>query len=341
MTSLPSSPSLPETARPAAEVLEWGRALVEPALREAVGSLPEAVRLITGYHLGWWDADGNPVGSGGKALRPTLALLAAQAVGGRAEDAVAAAVAVELVHDFSLLHDDVMDGDETRRHRPSAWRVFGTGPAILTGDVLLALAVETLSASGAPTRVLTTAVLDLLNGQNLDMSFETRDDVLLSECVAMAVGKTGALIRCACSLGAGAGGGTPDQVAAFALFGEHLGLAFQHMDDLLGIWGDTAETGKPTYSDLLNRKKSLPVVAALTAGTPESQALRDLYCGPSDFDPAEAAALIEAAGGRAWSQDRLLQLRNQSLATLQSVACAPRPLAELTTLADLVIARTR
>ncbi|GAA0970944.1 polyprenyl synthetase family protein [Actinocorallia libanotica] len=333
--------ALHEVSRPAAEVLEWGRSLVEPALRETVGSLPEDVRLITGYHLGWWDAEGNPTGSSGKALRPTLALLAARAVGGRAEDAVPAAVAVELIHDFSLLHDDVMDGDETRRHRPSAWRVFGTNPAILTGDVLLALAVETLAAAGGPTRVLTTAVLDLLHGQNLDMSFETRGDVLLSECIAMAVGKTGALMRCACALGAGAGGGTPDQVAAFALFGEHLGLAFQHMDDLLGIWGDPAETGKPVYSDLLNRKKSLPVVAALTAGTPEAAALRALYSSPAPFDPVEAAALIEAAGGRSWSHDRLTQLRNQALATLDPLAPAPHPLAELTALADLVITRAR
>lgn len=333
--------ALHEVSRPAAEVLEWGRSLVEPALREAVGSLPEEVRRIAGYHLGWWDAEGRPAGSGGKALRPTLALLSAEAVGGRAEDAVPAAVAVELVHDFSLLHDDVMDGDETRRHRPTAWRVFGTNPAILTGDVLLALAVETLAAAGGPARVLTTAILDLLAGQNSDMSFEGRDDVLLSECIAMAVGKTGALMRCACALGADAGGGSPDQVAAFALFGEHLGLAFQHMDDLLGIWGDPQETGKPVYSDLLNRKKSLPVVAALTAGSPQSRALHALYCGPGPFDPVEAASLVEAAGGRAWSRDRLSQLRNQSLATLGSVATLPRPLAELTTLTDLAVDRVR
>ncbi|GAA2721319.1 polyprenyl synthetase family protein [Actinocorallia aurantiaca] len=333
--------ALHEVSRPAPEILGWGRTLVEPALREAVGSLPDTVRLISGYHLGWWDAEGRPTGSGGKALRPTLALLAARAVGGRAEDAVPAAVAVELIHDFSLLHDDVMDGDETRRHRPAAWRVFGTNPAILTGDVLLALAMETLAAAGGPTRVLTTGVLDLLHGQNLDMSFETRDDVLLSECVAMAVGKTGALMRCACALGADAGGGTPDQVAAFALFGEHLGLAFQHMDDLLGIWGDPAETGKPVYSDLLNRKKSLPVVAALTSGTRAARALHDLYRTPGAFDPAEAAALVEAAGGRSWSLDRLTQLRNQALATLRSVSPDPMILSELTTLADLVIDRAR
>ncbi|MEO3786400.1 polyprenyl synthetase family protein [Actinocorallia sp. B10E7] len=332
---------LHEISRPASATLDWGRALVEPALREAVGSLPETVRLIAGYHRGWWDAEGRPADSGGEAFRPTLALLAARAVGGRAEDAVPAAVAVELIHDFSLLHDDVMDSGGTRRRRPAAWRVFGTGRAILAGDVLLALALKTPAATGDPARVLTTGVLDLLHGQELDMSFESRDDVLLSECVAMAVGKTGALMRCACALGADAGGGSPEQVAAFALFGEHLGLAFQHADGLLGIWGDPAETGKPLYSDLINRKKSLPVVAALTAGTPEARALHDLYRGPGPFDPAEAAALVEAAGGRAWSVERLAQLRNQALATLQAVAPDPSALAELAALADLVVEHAR
>ncbi|WP_304523671.1 polyprenyl synthetase family protein [Actinocorallia sp. API 0066] len=329
-----------EVSDPAAEVLARGRALVEPALREAVATLPEPVRGITGYHMGWWDRDGRPTEAGGKALRPTLAVLCAEAVGGSAEAAVPAAVAIELVHNFSLLHDDVMDGDALRRHRPTAWHLYGNGPAILTGDVLLALAIELLASSGLPARMLTSAVLDLLDGQNSDMTFETRTDVTLSECVKMAVNKTGALVRCACALGATAGGGTPEQVASFGLFGEHLGLAFQYMDDLLGIWGDPAVTGKPAHSDMLNRKKSLPVVAALTAGTPEAEALAAAYFSPTDQDPAHLASLIEAAGGRTWTLDRLTQLRNQATAALTALTTTPEPTQALIALTHLATNRT-
>ncbi|GAA3242642.1 polyprenyl synthetase family protein [Actinocorallia longicatena] len=329
-----------ERARPAAEVLEWGRATVDPAMREAVGALPDPVRHIAGYHFGWWDATGQPSEPTGKALRPTLTLLACQAVGGDVEAAVPAAVAVELVHDFSLLHDDVMDGDRTRRHRPTAWTVFGTGPAILTGDVLLTLAVELVAAAGPHARILTSAVLDLLGGQNADTSFEQRDDVTLSECVAMAVGKTGALLRVSCTLGALAGGATPDQVARLGLFGEHLGLAFQHVDDLLGIWGDPAATGKPVHSDLLNRKKSLPVVAALTSGTPAGDELASFYFAQPEFDPARAAALVEQAGGRDWSRERAAQLLRQALDTLNVAAPDTTATGELTALARMAVDRT-
>ncbi|GAB2850314.1 family 2 encapsulin nanocompartment cargo protein polyprenyl transferase [Actinocorallia aurea] len=322
-------------------MLARGRTLVEPAMREAVDSLPDPVRRITGYHMGWWDHDGRPTPSTGKALRPALAVLAAEAVGGRAEDAVPAAVAIELVHNFSLLHDDVMDGDVLRRHRPTAWHLFGNGPAVLTGDVLLALAIELVASNGLPARMVTSAVLDLLDGQNSDLTFESRTDVTLSECVAMAVNKTGALVRCACALGATAGGGTPEQVASFGLFGEHLGLAFQYMDDLLGIWGDPAATGKPAHSDLLNRKKSLPVVAALTAGTRAARALADAYHSPDPQDPAELARLVEEADGRSWTLDRLAQLRNQATATLTAMNLAPAPTASLVTLTRLATDRTR
>ena len=176
------------------------------------------------------------------------------------------AVAVELVHDFLLLHDDIIDGDPTRRHRAAAWWVFGVGRAIIAGDTLLSLASHVL-AERPGLRVLTTAQLDLCAGQSADMAFEQRADVGVAECVAMAECKTAALLACACELGALAGGGDARQCRLLAELGRRLGLAFQLADDLLGIWGDPAVTGKPRSSDLANRKKSLPVVAALTSGT--------------------------------------------------------------------------
>jgi geranylgeranyl diphosphate synthase, type I len=336
------------SARPASELLAWSRGLVDPALRAAVQGLPASMRHIAGYHLGWWDEHGRPAtADGGKAIRPTLVLVAAQAAGGTAEAAVPAAVAVELTHNFSLLHDDVIDGDLTRRHRPTAWNVFGSGAAILAGDALLTLAIEVLAASGHPaaqegTRTLNTAILELIEGQSADIAFEGRADVGLSECVRMAEGKTGALLGCACALGALFGGGDPGQVERLGAFGQQLGLAFQLVDDLLGIWGDPAVTGKPVYSDLHSRKKSLPVVAALTSGTPEGHELATLYnqIEPlSGADQVRAAELIDLAGGRAWSQAQADDLLAQALGQLGSPSPAARAAAELGVLARLVTRR--
>src|SRR6266545_1033618 len=138
-------------SRSARDVLAWSRGVVGPALRKAVDTMPAPLRHIAGYHFGWWDEDGQPIDAdGGKAIRPALTLLAGRAVGGDPEVTVPAAVAVELVHNFSLLHDDVMDGDLTRRHRRTAWNVFGRRNAILTGDGVLTTAFDVLAASAHP-----------------------------------------------------------------------------------------------------------------------------------------------------------------------------------------------
>jgi geranylgeranyl diphosphate synthase type I len=339
--------------RSAREVLAWSRTIVEPALRAAVDTLPSSMRRIASYHFGWSSEHAQPEQSagvkttGGKAIRPTLALLSAQAVGGVPAAAVPAAVAVELVHNFSLLHDDVLDGDLTRRHRPTAWSVFGLNAAILAGDALLTLALDVLAASGHPAatdgiRMLSAAVQDLVDGQSADLAFEQRVQVELAECLSMAEGKTGALMTCACAMGASFGGGSPDQVQCLRRFGKHLGLAFQHVDDLLGIWGDPAVTGKPVYSDLRSRKKSLPVVAALTSDTPAGPELAALYqreAPLSDTDLVHAAELIDIAGGRAWSQTQVDDLLAQAMRELESASPTPRAARELGALARLATHR--
>jgi geranylgeranyl diphosphate synthase, type I len=324
--------------RSAREVLDWSRAGVDPALRTAVDRLPDSMRAIAGYHFGWWDEHGRPTGADpGKAIRPALVLLGAQAVGGAVQSALPAAVAVELVHNFSLLHDDAMDGDTTRRHRPTAWHVFGMNAAILAGDALLTLALDVLAGSGHPRarqaiQVLSNAVQRLLDGQSADLSFENRTDVRLAECVRMAECKTGALLGASCALGALYGNGRPDQVEHLRSFGERVGLAFQFVDDLLGIWGDPAVTGKPVYSDLQNRKKSLPVVAALTSDTAAGRELDALYHAEqplTEADLARAADLIETSGARAWSQgraDELLVTAREHLGAADPVERAAREL---------------
>ena len=289
------------------------RELVDGALRAAVGRLDPRTYRVAAYHLGWTDEEGRPRRAPvGKALRPALALLSARAAVAPPESALPGAVAVELVHAFSLLHDDIMDGDRTRRHRPAAWTVFGEASAILAGDALLALAGEVLleapgQGSAKAARALAAATRRLIAGQSLDMDFETRRQVSVDECLAMASDKTAALLACSCSIGAVLDGAPESVSDALEAFGAELGVAFQLADDLLGIWGDPAATGKPAMSDLRSRKMSLPVVAALDSGTPEAAKLADLYArpDPAEDDLAEAAALVEAAWAELEAENRV------------------------------------
>lgn len=336
--------------RSLSELLARSHEVVEPAMRAAVDTLPPSMRRIAGYHLGWWDQDGNPTANdAGKGVRQALVVLSAEAVGGAAaaRAAVPAAVSVALVHNFSLIHDDVLDGDHLRRHRPTAWSVFGIGGAILAGDAMLALACDVLAASthhaaadGA--RTLMAGVLAVQDGQSADLAFEGRAEVRLSECVAMAERKTAALMGCACAMGAMFGGGSPDQVRHLRSFGEHVGLAFQHVDDLLGIWGDPVVTGKPIHSDLCTRKKSLPVAAALASDTAAGRQLAASYSQVQPFtasDLVEAADLIDLAGGRRWSEDQIDQLLDQAIGELGRAGLMTRPADDLAALAGLLVQR--
>jgi geranylgeranyl diphosphate synthase type I len=295
--------------------VETARDLVGPAIAGWVERLSPDVRLVAAYHLGLAGSNDRPGGTGGtggsgKALRPALALLSARAAGAAPERGVAAAAAVEFVHNFSLLHDDIMDGDTERRHRPTAWTVFGVGAAILAGDALLALAHDILLEDPAPqsvwaSRCLSAAVQRLIAGQGADLAFEQRNDVTLVECLEMAGDKTAALMACACSIGAIHVGAPADLAMGLAGFGAHAGLAFQLTDDLLGIWGAPAVTGKPVRSDLRARKKSLPVVAALTSGNQAGSDLIELLESTeplSEEDLLRAAELVEASGGREWAE---------------------------------------
>jgi geranylgeranyl diphosphate synthase type I len=342
----------------AREALAWSRRRLDPALRAAVDDLPRSTRRVASYHFGWSDEHGAPAESaGGKAIRPALVLLTAQAVtggpaveasdAGASDAAVAAAVAVELVHNFTLLHDDVIDRDVTRRNRPTAWSVFGADAAILTGDALLTLAFAVLAGSGHAAardglRMLGAAVQMVLDGQSADIAFEKRMDVDLADCQRMAEAKTGALFGCAGALGALFGDADPERVRRLRGFGADLGLGFQHVDDMLGIWGDPAVTGKPVHSDLQNRKKSLPVVAALTSRTPAGRELDSLYRHDrplSDSDLEHAARLVEIAGGRAWSRAEAARLCAQALRQLWSAVPRSRPAADLASLARLITSR--
>lgn len=289
------------------------RTATAQALHAAIDRLDDRMRHVCGYHLGFWDTNGQPTSPVGKGVRPELVLLSTAAADRDPLDAVPAAVAVELVHNFSLVHDDVMDGDERRRHRPTVWAAFGLSTAILAGDAMLALAGEVLAEAPSPTvgyavQALTATTRRLIAGQTADLIFETCENVTVDECLRMETDKTGALLACACSIGPMLTDAPAACVGALAEFGERVGVAFQLDDDLLGIWGTPERTGKPVLSDLRSRKKSAPVVAALASGTAAGTALQALYRQPAPLDEdelAKAATLVEEAGGRAWAERRV------------------------------------
>lgn len=323
------------------------RSLVQPALREAVATLEPAMRRIASYHFGWTDERGADVeGGGGKALRPALALIAARAVGSRPEAALPGAVAVELVHNFSLLHDDVMDGDTERRHRPTVWRLFGTPAAILAGDALLNLGVEVLGAAGdhRANRCLTTAVRRLIEGQSSDLEFEQRVLVGVDECLHMEDGKTASLMACAAQLGALLGGGDDGSVAALGEFGRHLGMGFQLVDDLLGILGSPDTTGKPVLADLRVRKKSVPVAVALNSGSDSGLALSEFYRRerpPGEDEVRTMAALIEDTGAFEWTRQRARRYIDDATACLDRLRAPEEVRAALADLTRFVVERDR
>lgn len=333
----------------AAEILASARLCVDPELRRAVDSLPGSMRRVALYHFGWEHADGTPAaGHAGKAIRPALVLAAVRALGGEPAMAVRAAAAVELTHNFTLLHDDVMDRDTTRRHRPTAWTVFGEADAILAGDAMQALAQRLLAedphpAASAAAARLASCVVELCAGQHADCALERRgpDEVTLDECLAMAEAKTGALLGCACALGALYAGAGRAEVDALDGFGREAGLAFQLIDDVIGIWGDPGRTGKPVGADLAARKKSLPVVAALASGAPAAAELAELYLRqPRDGDPDRMARAVEAAGGRDWALLHAADRMSRAINQLAGAVPVPEAAGGLLALAEFVTRRT-
>jgi len=324
------------------------REAFEPALRDAVDRLDPESRRLARYHFGWTDADGRPTSdNAGKAVRPAFALLSAQAAGAAWQLGAPGAVAVELVHNFSLLHDDLMDGDVERRHRTTVWALAGAPAAILCGDAMLALATQVLLDVGTldaieAARLLAAATQELIRGQHDDLAFESRADVSVDECLSMAGGKTGSLLACAASIGAVLAGAPQRTISALSTYGAELGLAFQLVDDLLGIWGDPRATGKPVGSDLRARKKSLPITWATTHGGAAGRELAAWLAttGPdSESEIAAAAALVESAGGRAWAAEEARRRLSLGEAALRSADLDADARDELVALGRFIVTR--
>jgi geranylgeranyl diphosphate synthase type I len=214
--------------------------------------------------------------------------------------------------------------------------------AVLAGDVLLTLAFRALAGEPAAVSLLGETLIDIVEGQAADLAFEGRRRVSPAQCVEMAMAKTGALLGTSCALGAMFSGAGREQTDGLALFGRRMGLAFQHVDDLLGIWGDPAVTGKPVCSDLRSRKKSLPVAWALNSDTDAGRALAAFYVGDGPLPESAlplAAELVEAAGGREHSRAQADDLLARAVNGLHSMNLDPAATAPLVALAHLLAAR--
>jgi geranylgeranyl diphosphate synthase, type I len=321
-------------------------------LRQSVEGLPQRIRHAAGVHFGWWDANGAPhAGSIGKAVRSALALLACEAVGGNPAAAVPAAVAVELVHNASLLHDDIIDNDRLRRGRPALWTQLGIPAGILAGDALFFLAMQVLSdtqpsLSSAGLAVLLPAAQELIEGEYAETLMENCSEVSVAQGEAVATAKTGPLTAAACALGALAGGADADRVRHLRAFGMHLGAAFQLTDDLLGILGDPKRTGKPVGSDLQGRRKSLPVLAALNADNPAGRELARRYsqCDRRSLNLEglnHLVRLVQEAGGCTWAAAQAQWHIASGLDRLHAANPEPTAGTELTALAYFITTRDR
>ncbi|MBI1886265.1 MAG: polyprenyl synthetase family protein [Chloroflexi bacterium] len=326
---------------------------VEETLRELLGrGSPSLLYRMMRYHLGWEDAQGRPITeNGGKALRPTLCLLACEAVGGDWRKALPVAAAVELVHNFSLVHDDIQDQDRERRHRPTVWSVWGQPQAINAGDSLLALgrlAILRLGREDVPpakvisaARILDECTLEMVEGQSLDLSFEETLEVSLDAYMEMIARKTGALFDCALRLGALVGSDEEATVDALGRCGRLLGVAFQVRDDMLGVWGVGERTGKPLVADIRRRKKSLPVVYALSASAEERNSIARIYQNDaiSDEDVGAVCQALEALGAPEYCRQVAHRKKGEALAALEGLGLDPERHRELKEIADFLLER--
>jgi geranylgeranyl diphosphate synthase type I len=296
---------------------------LEQVLAQADGQHSAGLYHMLAYHLGW-EGEGAGEEARGKRIRPLLLLLTCSAAGGQWGRALPAAAGVELLHNFSLIHDDIEDNSPLRRGRPTVWNIWGISQAINAGDAMFTLAhlvmlrlEETASTQVAiqAYRLLQETSLRLTQGQYLDLAYESQGHLTLDDYWPMVRGKTAALLAACTEIGALVAGASPERRRAYRQFGSSLGLAFQVQDDLLGIWGNSAQTGKSAESDLLSGKKSLPVLYGL--GQKGDFAGRWSQGRIAPEEVPDLAAQLDREGGRDYTQATANTLTEQALSSLE------------------------
>lgn len=330
------------------------RISIQAAMRSAFPAAEARVArfyAMQQYQLGWRDEQLAPTDvDPGKLLRPLLTLLACRVAGGDSRQALPLAAGIQLIHDFSLIHDDIEDNSDMRRGRPTVWKLWGLAHGINAGDGMFAvahLALHRLSQAGVHPEVVLEVlrrfdetILTICEGQFLDLSFEGNLQISEADYLTMISCKTAALAAAASGLGAIVGGADVPTAQALFDFGQNLGLAFQVQDDVLGIWGDPAVTGKPAAADLYRRKLSLPIIHALRAAA-ESDTLARLYSQTeiSDGNARQLLEILAEAGAREYTEDVAAFYHRQGLAALEAAHGDTAALADLRALAEQLIGR--
>lgn len=312
-------------------------AAIDPEIRDAIDSIfseqryAELKQMLL-HHLGYSMNNQNT----GKRIRPTLTLLMAAACGDDWRAALPYAAQIELIHNFSLIHDDIEDNSDLRRGQPTVWKVWGMPHAINAGDLMFSMAhltgVRAASTLGAERQlriqqeVMRTCV-DLTLGQFLDMDFETRLNVTTDEYLRMISGKTAAMLACSLTVGALAGLASEEIVADARVLGEKIGLAFQIQDDWLGVWGDPAVTGKSAASDIVSGKKTYPILLGIEA----SDSFRNLYNQPEKLqqNAGKLAELLMEIGVSEETGRMIDQLTDEALGILDRMELRAEPKQEL------------
>ncbi|MEK6976946.1 MAG: polyprenyl synthetase family protein [Candidatus Hydrothermarchaeota archaeon] len=331
------------------EILNEHLEMIDREIKEVFRGhdFPEPLYAMMKYHLGWLDEDLRETSQyRGKRFRPTICLLTYKALSGVYTKALPAAAAIELIHNFSLIHDDIEDMDEERRHKPTVWKLWGIPQAINVGDgmhVMANLAALQLKDANVTSQkiveilaILNRTIMRLCEGQYLDMSFEEATDVTVDMYLDMVSRKTGALIEASTLVGASLATEDEGLIGHFRDFGKNIGIAFQIRDDIIGIWGEKGKAGKPIGSDILRKKKTLPVLYAFQkAGRQDRQVLRGIYGKkrPTKGDVGKVLRVLERAGAKKYSQGvaerfealafkdlKVIRLRNASMEKLGALA---------------------
>lgn len=308
-----------QSARP---LLEEG---MQRALQEYAPEQDTQLYQMLAYHMGWW-GDGAGAAAQGKRIRPILLLLCCAASGDDWKKALPAAYAVEFLHNFSLIHDDIQDNSHFRRGRETVWKRWGIAQAINAGDFLFTLShlcmvkLSELSPEMAAQamHLFDSAAIRLTRGQYLDLLYEAQGDVSLEDYWLMVGGKTAELLACCCETGALIAGALHDVRQNFQKFGYTLGLAFQVQDDWLGIWGDETVTGKSAESDLMTGKKTLPVLFALNRGGRFAERWRRGGIMPSEVP--HLADLLAEEGAKEYTERKAAEMIKESVDYLELAA---------------------
>ena len=329
--------------------------LIGPHMIAAMHALDGPASLLNGmsrYHLGWADRQFEDLAHGetdkGKRVRPLVALLCCAAAGGAPQDAAPLAAAIELLHNFTLIHDDIQDHSPRRRHRPTVWSIWGNSQAINAGDALFAtahIALFRLRTGNAPAELtlrladaFDRMTIEIVAGQVLDLDFERRQDVSPGEYLQMIGGKTAAIVQYAAWAGALLGNAGEENAEQFGRFGRALGLGFQVQDDLLGVWGHTAETGKAKSDDIRRKKQSLPLLLLRTAVDEETtQELDRIYQQPEidERGTSRVLALLDRHNIRALVEQRAHSYHEDARTALDA-ACGQRLGSSHAALASLI-----